>query len=134
MLTYLCVLESRLQVDSGIGSFVDSYFEYLWKAYILFEHPDDLIMWTELYTIVEKRIRHGPWYIEAHMKTGQWTWPAFSSLQGFWPGLLATWGASSDAAQTMTSFFSLWQAYGFAPERYDLLKVGSYCMTSSLFR
>ena len=107
-----------------MGSFIDSYLEYLWKAYVLFGHPDDLLMWTEMYGAVQQHMRHGPWYVEVHMGTGQWSWAAFSALQGYWPGVMATWGEVQDAADTMTSFFSLWERFGFVPERYDLLKVG----------
>jgi hypothetical protein len=110
-------------VDSGIGSFIDSYLEYLWKSYVLFQHPDDLLMWTETYRAVVQHVKHGPWYVEVHMELGKWTWSAFSSLQGFWPGLQATWGDTAAASETMMAFFSLWHKFGTVPERLDLSTV-----------
>ena len=50
------------KVDSGIGSFIDSYFEYLWKSYLLFGHPDDVLMWTESYKALQQHLKRGPWY------------------------------------------------------------------------
>lgn len=60
------------------------------------------------------------------MNTAQVSWAAFSSLQGFWPGLQATWGDAALAEETMVAFFSLWTAFGFAPERFDLISVRAY--------
>ena len=75
------------QIDSGIGSFVDSTFEYLIKAYVLLGEDEDLVMFVELYRAVLKYLKVGPWYIEASMFSGNWSWPHFSSLQGYWPGM-----------------------------------------------
>ena len=34
-----------------------------------------------------RHLKHGSWYIDAHMDNAQVTWPLFNSLQGFWPGM-----------------------------------------------
>eukprot|EP00750_Incisomonas_marina_P029799 INCI7227.7.p1 GENE.INCI7227.7~~INCI7227.7.p1 ORF type:complete len:267 (+),score=54.47 INCI7227.7:1071-1871(+) len=83
-------------------------------------------MWTESYKALQQHLKRGPWYLEVNMNTAQVSWAAFSSLQGFWPGLQATWGDTDSAEETMVAFFSLWTAFGFAPERFDLMSSGIY--------
>ena len=78
-------------------------------------------------------------YLEVNMNTAQVSWAAFSSLQGFWPGLQATWGDTDSAEETMVAFFSLWTAFGFAPERFDLMSaracilIGALCLDMDVF-
>ena len=108
------------QLDSGIGSFIDSTFEYLIKAYVLFGEEEDLVMFLATYRAVLKHLKVGPWYIEANMRSGNWSWPHFSSLQGFWPGMQVLWGDVRMAAESLRAFWTLWTRYGFVPERFDL--------------
>ena len=73
--------------DAGIGSFVDSWYEYLLKAYILFGEERDLLMFTEAYTAALRYLKRGPWYVEVNMLSKKTSWSIFGSLQGFWPAL-----------------------------------------------
>lgn len=53
MLCFLCYL--------FVG--VDSFYEYLMKAYILFGRDELWDMFHSAYVAVQKFFRHGPWYI-----------------------------------------------------------------------
>ncbi|TXG50332.1 hypothetical protein EZV62_022856 [Acer yangbiense] len=75
--------------SSGIGAGVDSFYEYLFKAHILFGKEDFWRMFQSAYLAVQKYFRHGPWYHEADMRTGKATYWQLTSLQAFWPGLQA---------------------------------------------
>lgn len=111
--------------DAGIGTHVDSFFEYLLKSYILFGKDEDLLMFTEGYTAIIRYLKRGPWYIEANMETANLTHPEFGSLQAFWPGLQVLYGDIEMASDTLRAFFSLCKTYDFPPDRYDI-KTGTF--------
>lgn len=60
------------QKDAGIGTSIDSFYEYLLK---------------EAYKAAMHYLHHDPWYVEVNMNSGATVWPLFNSLQAFWPGL-----------------------------------------------
>ncbi|KAG8652528.1 hypothetical protein MANES_06G101300v8 [Manihot esculenta] len=76
-----------IEHSSGIGAGVDSFYEYLYKAHILFGKEEFWRMFHSAYLAVQKYFRHGPWYHEADMRTGKATYWQLTSLQAFWPGL-----------------------------------------------
>ena len=63
------------QIDAGIGTFIDSYYEYMLKSYIMFGKEEDLLMFIEGYTAVVRFLKRGPWYIEANMNDGNVSHP-----------------------------------------------------------
>ncbi|KAJ6759751.1 ALPHA-MANNOSIDASE I MNS5 [Salix purpurea] len=79
-----------IEHSSGIGAGVDSFYEYLFKAHILFGKEDLWRMFHSAYLAVQKYFRHGPWDHEADMRTGKATYWQLTSLQAFWPGLQAS--------------------------------------------
>ncbi|CAN0903266.1 Alpha-mannosidase I MNS5 [Linum grandiflorum] len=79
-----------IEHSSGIGAGVDSFYEYLVKAHILFGKDDYWKMFQTAYQAVQKYFRHGPWYHEADMRSGKATYWQLTSLQAFWPGLQAS--------------------------------------------
>ena len=52
-------------VDSGIGTYIDSYYEYLLKSYILFREPEDYVMFLESYKGALTHLNKNGWYVEA---------------------------------------------------------------------
>ncbi|XP_057817214.1 alpha-mannosidase I MNS5 isoform X2 [Cryptomeria japonica] len=109
-----------IEHSSGIGAGVDSFYEYLIKAHILFGRDEYWDMFSSAYTAVQKYFRHGPWYHEADMRTGKATHWQLTSLQAFWPGLQILVGDVLAANSTHREFFSVWERYGVLPERYLL--------------
>ncbi|CAI0398897.1 unnamed protein product [Linum tenue] len=79
-----------IEHSSGIGAGVDSFYEYLVKAHILFGKDDYWRMFQSAYLAVQKYFRHGSWYHEADMRSGRATYWQLTSLQAFWPGLQAS--------------------------------------------
>ncbi|XP_065876431.1 alpha-mannosidase I MNS5 [Euphorbia lathyris] len=109
-----------IEHSSGIGAGVDSFYEYLYKAHILFGKEDFWRMFHSAYLAVQKYFRHGAWYHEADIRTGKATYWQLTSLQAFWPGLQVLVGDVEAANSSHREFFNVWQKYGLLPERYLL--------------
>lgn len=75
--------------DAGIGSGVDSYFEYLVKGAILLQRPELMQMFYEARKGIDKYLKRDDWYLWVSMTKGQVTIPVFQSLEAFWPGVLS---------------------------------------------
>ncbi|XP_026437314.1 alpha-mannosidase I MNS4-like [Papaver somniferum] len=108
------------QKDAGIGTSIDSFYEYLLKAYILFGDEEYLFMFQEAYRAAMHYLYNDPWYVEVNMNSAQLVWPLFNSLQAFWPGLQVLAGDIDPAIRTHAAFFSVWKKYGFTPEGFNL--------------
>ncbi|KAG9129452.1 hypothetical protein Leryth_013046 [Lithospermum erythrorhizon] len=109
-----------IEYSSGIGAGVDSFYEYLFKAHILFGKEEYWQMFQSAYVAVQKYFRHGPWYHEADMRNGKATYWQLTSLQAFWPGLQVMVGDIAAANSSHREFFSVWKKFGVIPERYLL--------------
>lgn len=108
------------QKDAGIGTSIDSFYEYLLKAYLLFGDEEYLYIFQEAYKAAMQYLHHDPWYVEVNMNSGATVWPLFNSLQAFWPGLQVLAGDVDPAIRTHAAFFSVWKKYGFTPEGFNL--------------
>uniref|UniRef100_A0A1D1Y634 alpha-1,2-Mannosidase n=1 Tax=Anthurium amnicola TaxID=1678845 RepID=A0A1D1Y634_9ARAE len=108
------------QKDAGIGTSIDSFYEYLLKAYLLFGDEEYLFMFQEAYKAAMHYLHHDPWYVEVNMDSAATVWPLFNSLQAFWPGLQVLAGDVDPAVRTHAAFFSVWRKYGFTPEGFNL--------------
>lgn len=104
--------------DAGIGSGVDSYFEYLVKGAILFQKPELMEMFHLARKSIEKYMKKDDWYMWVSMTKGQVTLPVFQSLEAYWPGVLSLIGETSSAMRTLHNYHQVWQQYGFTPEFY----------------
>ncbi|KAL3649050.1 Alpha-mannosidase I mns4 [Castilleja foliolosa] len=108
------------QKDAGIGTSIDSFYEYLLKAYILFGDEEYLFIFQEAYKAAMLYLYKDPWYVEVNMNSAALVWPLFNSLQAFWPGLQVLAGDIEPAIRTHAAFFSVWKRYGFTPEGFNL--------------
>ncbi|XP_024972304.1 alpha-mannosidase I MNS5 isoform X2 [Cynara cardunculus var. scolymus] len=109
-----------IEYSSGIGAGVDSFYEYLIKAHILFGKEEFWRMFQTAYLGVQKYFRYGSWYHEADMRTGRATYWQLTSLQAFWPGVQVLVGDLAAANLTHREFFHVWKKFGVLPERYLL--------------
>ncbi|KAK9872169.1 hypothetical protein WA026_016222 [Henosepilachna vigintioctopunctata] len=106
--------------DAGIGSGVDSYFEYLVKGSILLQRPELMEMFHGARKEFDKHMKKDDWYMWVSMNKGQVTLPVFQSLEAFWPGVLSLIGDTSSAMKTLHNYHQVWQQYGFTPEFYHI--------------
>ena len=120
--------------DSHISGGIDSYYEYLWKCWLLFGDKDCRDMWDASIPAVNKylpdEIGGGLWYGHADMQTGKRTKTIYGALDAFFPGLLALSGDLKRARRLQASSFKMWNLYGIEPEslNYKTMRVvsGSY--------
>eukprot|EP00899_Mesostigma_viride_P002773 jgi/Mesvir1/12497/Mv08109-RA.1 len=106
--------------DAGIGTSIDSFFEYLLKAYLLLSDPEYFEIFNAAYAAVMQHLHRAPWYVEVNMDTGVLVWPIFNSMQAFWPGLQVLAGNIRDAERTHEAFASVWRLFGSIPEGFNL--------------
>src|SRR5882724_2620958 len=109
--------------DSHIGGGIDSYYEYLWKCWLLFGDRDCRDMWTASIPAVHKyladEIRGELWYGHADMQTGKRTKTTYGALDACFPGLLAFSGDLARARRLQASSVKMWNLYGIEPETLD---------------
>ena len=109
--------------DSHISSGIDSYYEYLWKCWLLFGDKDCRNMWEASISAVNKYLadesRGELWYGHADMQTGRRTQTSYGALDAFFPALLALSGDLKRARRLQASSFKMWNLYDIEPETLD---------------
>jgi glycosyl hydrolase family 47 len=112
-----------MNTDSHISGGIDSYYEYLWKCWLLFGDQDCREMWNASISAVNKYLADetdsGLWYGHADMQTGKRTSTTYGALDAFFPGLLAFSGDVKRARRLQASSFKMWNLYGIEPEILD---------------
>ena len=109
--------------DSHISGGIDSYYEYLWKCWLLFGDKDCLEMWNASIPAIQKYladdVRGELWYGHADMTTGKRTATTYGALDAFFPALLALSGDIPRARRLQASSFKMWNLHGIEPEEID---------------
>jgi mannosidase alpha-like ER degradation enhancer 2 len=108
---------------SHIGGGIDSYYEYLLKAWLLFGDKDCERMWRTSIAALNKYVADdGPagfWYGEVNMNTGARTGHKFGALGAFFGGELALSGDLDRARRLEESCYKMWTTFGIEPEEVD---------------
>ena len=109
--------------DSHISGGIDSYYEYLWKCWLLFGDQDCHDMWQASTAPINKYLADDAgtelWYGHADMQTGTRTLTTYGALDAFFPGLLALSGDLERARRLQSSSFKMWNLHGIEPETLD---------------
>src|SRR5580658_82949 len=112
---------------AGIMGGIDSYYEYLLKASILFSDQDCTRMWRDSQTAIEKyladRRPDGLWFGYADMNTGARTQTYYGALDAFYPAVLVLAGNEKEAAELQESSYRMWNLAGVEPEQIDYAKM-----------
>ncbi len=112
---------------AGITGGIDSYYEYLLKASILFDDKDCARMWLESVTAIDKYLADdqatGLWYGQADMNSGQRTHTFYGALDAFFPAVLALGDDVHRAAELQDSSYRMWNVSGIEPETLDYAKM-----------
>ncbi len=124
-------VESGQWVDttSHIGGGIDSYYEYLLKAWKLFGDEECKSMWETHIAAVHRYLADTAgghlWYGEAGMNSGARTMTRFGALQAFFPAVLALSGDLPRAGRLEESCFIMWNLHHIEPEEidYSVMKV-----------
>jgi mannosidase alpha-like ER degradation enhancer 2 len=109
--------------SSHLSGRIDSYYEYLLKAWLLFDDDDFRAMWESsidpVNRFLSQEVGSSLWYGHADMTTGARTETRFGALDAFWPGVLALGGDLDRAARLMESVYSMWTTFDVEPEQMD---------------
>lgn len=114
---------------SHISGGIDSYYEYLLKAWLLFDDKDCERMWKTSIEAINKYLADqapsGFWYGQANMSTGASVGTDFGSLDAFFPGALALSGDLDRARKLEASAYKMWTTFGIEPEEmnYSTMKI-----------
>ncbi|XP_069039628.1 ER degradation-enhancing alpha-mannosidase-like protein 3 isoform X1 [Lepisosteus oculatus] len=105
--------------DSGVGAGIDSYYEYLMKAYILLGDDVYLERFNTHYAAIMKYISQPPLLLSVHMHN-----PTISvrswmdSLLAFFPGLQVLRGDLKPAIETHEMLYQVTKEHKFLPEAF----------------
>jgi mannosidase alpha-like ER degradation enhancer 2 len=109
--------------ESSISGGIDSYFEYMLKAAILFNDKDFRDMWQTSLAPINRYMadtsESGFWYGRVNMNTGKRTRTIYGSLDAFFAGLLVLDGDLKRAAALQESNYKMWMLNGIEPEVLD---------------
>jgi len=103
--------------DSGVGAGIDSYYEYVAKAYVLLGEEKYLERWNTHYNAVMKYMTSGPLMMDVHMHRPTTNSKHFAdSLGAFWPGLQVLMGDLKPAIEQHEVLYQIIQRHNFLPE------------------
>lgn len=109
--------------SSHVGGAIDSYYEYLLKAWLLFGDEDCARMWRASVAALNQHLADevagSLWYGQVDMTTGQRTATEFGALHAFLPGVFVLGGDLPRAQRLQASAFRMWQLRGIEPEVID---------------
>lgn len=112
-----------LNTSSHISGCIDSYYEYLLKAAILFGDSECMEMWNSSIASINKYLaderENGLWYGYADMLTGKRTETYFGALDAFFPAVLSLSGDLKRGERLMESAFKMWNVCSVEPEVFD---------------
>jgi len=109
--------------QSHICAGVDSYYEYLFKSFLLFGDPELGDIWDESIGPVKQYLpdsfNQQYWYARVDMDSGQRVSSIVTLYDAFFPALLALSGDLTNAAAFQKTRDWLWHQYGLEPMVYD---------------
>ncbi|VIO87744.1 ER degradation-enhancing alpha-mannosidase-like, putative [Brugia malayi] len=117
-------------VISGLGAGLDSFYEYLLKAFVLFGVETDLRMFQEAYALIISQLRRGrdrcvlgegetPMYVNVDMRDGSLLNTWIDALQASFAAVQVLNGDIDEAVCIHAIYYSLWKRYDALPERYN---------------
>ena len=103
--------------DSGVGAGIDSYYEYVAKAYVLLGEDKYLERWHSHYSAVMKYLGTGPLMMDVHMHRPNTNSKHFvDALGAFWPGLQVLMGDLKPAIEQHEVLYQVMKRHNFIPE------------------
>lgn len=109
--------------NSHVSGGIDSYYEYLYKSWLLFGDPDFRLMWDSSIVAVNRYLLDqrpsGWWYGHADMDSGRRTLTHFGALDAYFAAVLAKSGDQARASRLMQSIYTMWTRFGIEPEELD---------------
>ncbi len=112
--------------NSHICAGIDSYYEYMYKTWMLFKDVEIKKMWDISIDAINKRIPEIKdsllWYGRVDMNSGEKTSSVVTLYDAFFPAILAVSGDVKRAKELQNTWEWLWNKYGLEPMIYDYEK------------
>lgn len=112
-----------VSTSSHICAGVDSYYEYLYKSFLLFDDPELGGIWEESIGVINQYLAenydHMLWYGRANMYTGKLNSSVITLYDAFFPAILGLSGDIPRAVKLQHTWNWLWNQYGLEPMVYD---------------
>lgn len=109
--------------QSMVGAYADSYFEYLYKSWLLFHDPDIKQIWDVQIAAIQKHIAEPKekmlWYGKVDMETGKKLSGEVTLWDAYFPALLALSGDLNHAKPAQNAWDFLWNKKGLIPMVYN---------------
>lgn len=109
-----------INTEAHIGGMIDSYYEYLFKGWLMFGDEDLKAMWethvAALNRYLADEVESGFWYGRGDMSDGRITGTYYGALDAFFAGTLALSGDLDRAARLQASNYRMWTLHGIEPE------------------
>lgn len=109
--------------ESQIGARIDSYYEYLYKAWLLFGDRDCKQAWEIHNKAIKKylltEVTSGWYFTRVNMKSGRETDPYYGALDAFYAGILALSGDTATARNIQTGNYHMWTKFNLEPEEFN---------------
>jgi hypothetical protein len=108
---------------SHIGACIDSWYEYVYKGWLLFRDPELKVIWDNSIPAVHKYIADESdtrlWYGKVNAYSGRNVSKTVTLWDAYFPALLALSGDLNNAGKCQNSWNSLWNKHGLEPMIYD---------------
>ena len=109
--------------NSRTGAAIDSYYEYLYKTWILFGDNDLKLMWDSLKTPINKYIASETdtslWYGIVNSENGSLVSSSVTLWDAYFPAMLIYSGDTLHAKKSMISWTKLWNKNDLLPMEYN---------------
>ena len=101
---------------------VDSYYEYMYKSWLLLGDPDIKAMWDTSKKLIDRYLTDDfqgqRFYTIVDMHNGEVLKRSVSLYDAFWPAIQGLSGDLENAQKTQHTWHWLWQKWGLLPTRY----------------
>lgn len=109
--------------NSMVGAYADSFFEYLYKGYLLFGDPELKQMWDQCLPPIMEHLaieQNGKlWFGKADMNSGEFLNAKVTLWDAYFPALLGLSDNLDKAKSAWKSWNYLWNKNGLVPRVYD---------------
>lgn len=106
-----------------ISGYIDSYYEYLYKGWLLFGDKDFKNAFEHHAAAIKKHLfaetDHGLFMKHVNMETGELLSSEYGALDAFYAGLLALSGDVPSAMRNQEANYYMWTHFNVEPEAFD---------------
>lgn len=111
---------------SHIGAYIDSYYEYLYKSWLLFGDNDFKTAFDTHNKAIKKylvsKTDHGWFMHQVNMNTGKVIGTRYGALEAFYAGLCAFAGDIETGREIQEANYYMWTRFNIEPEEFDFKK------------